>query len=96
MNCGKVTVSNLVPCHLNSCHHSAKFILYPSKNNKSKLENFKSEVTVILNEESKMQKNIYIYNIKWLLLQINRNADTTFVHSHDEMSVKKWTVRSCD
>ena len=37
-------------------------------------------------------KNKGNLNIKWLLLQNDQNADTTLLHSHDELSCSERSV----
>ena len=37
----------------------------------------------------KTMKNKRNFNTKWLLLQNDQNADTTLLHSHDELTFRK-------
>ena len=41
----------------------------------------------------KTMKNKRNLNTKWLLLQNDQNADTTLLHSHDEIGYKYDTMR---
>ena len=38
----------------------------------------------------KTMKNKRNFNIKWLLLQSDQNADTTLLHSHDELYFRRY------
>ena len=44
----------------------------------------------------KTMKNKRNLNTKWLLLQNNQNADTTLLHSHDDMSPLWGVINFCN